>query len=84
MNTLKTPERIDPLRRIFIPVEDIHGVFRTHDGITYRRGRVSGVIRRTTPKVRGKAARRADKLERRLKQKAHGDTHHDAGSSQRE
>ena len=52
------------VNRVWIPIER-HGLFSTHDGERYRRQPISGVITRVTPKVRGKAARRADKLARR-------------------
>lgn len=50
-------------RTVFIPTER-RGIFRTHDGETYRRDADTGVIRCAQPKVRGKAARRADKVAR--------------------
>lgn len=57
--------RLDPLRRVFIPRE-VQGVFRTHDHEIYRRDRQTGSIRKVTPKVKGKAARRAERKARRL------------------
>lgn len=62
------PERIDPLRRVWIPIEkkrsDGVAVFQTHDRMRYERD-ITGAIRRAIPKVKGKAARRADKRGRR-------------------
>jgi len=55
---------IDPLRCVFVPIER-NGSFRTMDGERYRRNPQTSVIRRATPKVRGKAARKADKRARR-------------------
>ena len=55
---------MDPLRRVFVPREDPMGRFRTHDGEAYRRDS-AGTIRRASPKVRGKAARKAAKSARR-------------------
>lgn len=65
------------VRMVFVPTE-LQGVFRTHDRTIYRRTpnayienkdgeriQFGGTIRRVVPKVRGKAARRADKLARR-------------------
>jgi hypothetical protein len=53
--------KIDPLQRVFIPVErrNMDGTmsFRTIDGMKYKRG-VDGTIRRVTPKVNGKEAKR--------------------------
>ena len=64
---VKKPE-IDPLRRIFIPIEKRTTagtfVFRTHDNLVYARLE-DGSVRRAVKKVRGKAARRADKQMRR-------------------
>ena len=58
----KEKEAIDPLKRVFV----FHTLkFRTHDGVYYQRDAVGSPIRRQTPKVRGKSARRADKLARR-------------------
>ena len=51
---------------VHIPVERF-GVFQTFDREVYHRDDKTGVIRHTTTKVRGKAARRADKLARREK-----------------
>lgn len=54
-------EKIDPLYRVIVYPQQR---FRTTDGRYYQR--VDGdTIRRQIPKVRGKAARRADKLTRR-------------------
>ena len=61
---------INPLRRVFIPIEKRTSngtiVFRTTDKQMYVR-LADDSIRRATPKLRGKAARRADKLARRTK-----------------
>ena len=61
-------EPIDPLRRVFIPIEkrreDGTRVLWTSDKTKYVRG-TDGTIRRAAPKVRGKAARRAERLARR-------------------
>lgn len=69
-------------RIAFVPTE-LHGILRTHDGTVYRRTpnafidvkgervQFGGTIRRLIPKVRGKAARHADKLARRSRG-AHG------------
>jgi hypothetical protein len=63
-------------RLAFVPTE-LRGMSRTHDGVVYRRTpnafidvkgervQFGGTLRRVIPKVRGKAARRADKLARR-------------------
>lgn len=63
----KSQPAIDPLRRVFIPIErqaqNGTFVFRTTDNMTYAR-LGDGSIRRAQPKVRGKSARRADKLRR--------------------
>jgi hypothetical protein len=56
---------LDPLRRVFVPIEDKRGFFRTHDYAVYQRNAESGVIRRAIPKQRGKAARRAERQARR-------------------
>lgn len=54
------------LHRVFVPIER-NGVFRTIGGGTaYQRDRATGVIRRLDGKVRGKAARRAAKRQRRV------------------
>ena len=59
---------IDPLRRVFVPRETKTPlgttVFRTLDGTVYARVE-DGSIRRAHRKLRGKAARRADKRARR-------------------
>jgi hypothetical protein len=59
---------IDPLRRVFVPIEHKTSrgtiVFRTTDNRMYARV-VDGSIRRAIPKQRGKSARRADKQQRR-------------------
>lgn len=61
-------QEIDPLRRVFVPIEKRTSqgtwVFRTQDNEMYAR-LTDGSIRRATPKLRGKTARRADKLARR-------------------
>jgi len=53
---------IDPLRRVFIPIEKRNSkgmlVFRTHDKQLYVRME-NGSIRRATPKINGKEARKA-------------------------
>ena len=63
----QTPS-LDPLRRVFVPIErrTANGmlVFRTTDKRLYAR-LDNGSIRRAIAKVRGKAARRADKQARR-------------------
>lgn len=60
---------IDPLRRVFIPIEKrtANGtlVFRTHDHEMYAR-LGDGSIRRVTPKVNGKQARKQRHRDRRL------------------
>lgn len=49
--------------------------FRTSDGQPYFRDSTTSVIRHVRPKVRGKAARRADKVARRQMQRSlHGST----------
>lgn len=50
-------------RMVFEPIEN-GGRFKTMDGRAYQRD-TTGEIRRTVPKERGKAARKADKLARR-------------------
>jgi hypothetical protein len=65
--TAKAPSSepgLDPLKRVWIPIEK-NGRFQAHDGRVYQRDPRTHVIRRATPKVRGKAARRADTLARR-------------------
>lgn len=47
-----------------VPVGKGHTGFRTSDGDVYVRHTASGVIRRVNPKVRGKAARKAEKAAR--------------------
>lgn len=57
------------LRRVFVPIEyqtSFGSAFRTHDGTPYMRDGHTQVIRRARPKVKGKAARRADKRARRV------------------
>lgn len=61
----KRQARVDPLRYIYVPLEDSQGFFRTSDRTRYHRDPATGVIRRLVPKVRGKAARRAEKRARR-------------------
>ena len=67
---MDTPNKapLDPLRRVWIPVEKRTTagtlVFKTSDNTLYARLE-SGAIRRAHPKVKGKAARRADKERRR-------------------
>lgn len=69
MDTHK-PEKppLDPLRRVFVPVErrtpNGTTVFKTHDNRVYARLE-DGSIRRAVRKARGKAARRRDKETRR-------------------
>lgn len=69
MNTApnETPA-LDPLKRVFVPIEK-HGVFRTTDREVYVR-LFTGQIVCATPKVRGKAARKADRAQRRLLRRA--------------
>lgn len=59
---------LDPLRRVFVPIERKTEkgttVFRTTDKMIYAR-LTDGSIRRAVPKARGKSARRADKEQRR-------------------
>lgn len=66
MNTATT-EKIDPLKRIFVPIEKRTAagtlVFRTSDKQVYAR-LDDGSIRRAEKKIKGKAARRADKFAR--------------------
>ena len=56
-----TTPALDPLRRVFIPVEKRASngdwLFETSDGHTYRRG-IDGVIRSRMPKINGKLAKR--------------------------
>lgn len=63
---------IDPLRRVWIPIEkrDVQGrlTFRTTDGERYRR-EDDGSMRHATGKVNGKRARKARARERRMKSK---------------
>ncbi len=42
-----------------------HGLSRSKDGTVYVKTNEEGTVRRAIPKVRGKAARRADKAARR-------------------
>ncbi len=60
---------IDPLRRVFIPVEKRTSrgtiVFKTTDGRLYARVDEGMPMCRATPKIRGKKARALDKLARR-------------------
>lgn len=51
---------------MFVPRE-FNGAFMTLDKTEYRRDRTTGTIRRATPKLKGKARRRAERLARRLK-----------------
>lgn len=64
---------IKPLRRVFIPREipiaEGGTMLRTTDGQTYRRG-TDGAIRRATPKVSGRAAKRARVKARRAEASA--------------
>lgn len=62
MNTPKSDQPLDPLRRVFV----YNGQqFHTTDGTYYKRDE-SGAIRRQIPKVKGKSARRRDKRERHI------------------
>ena len=69
MDTPQIKPDLDPLRRVFIPIERTtpNGttVFKTTDNMLYLRHPLDDSIRRATPKVRGKAARRRDKVARR-------------------
>lgn len=67
------PRRVYNPRTVFVPVEhavkgheQTHTALRTADGDIYIRHTKSGTIRRWQPKIRGKAARRADKRARRV------------------
>jgi hypothetical protein len=51
--------------RIYVPQRTDSGLVLTSDNRLYGVDRRSGSMRRRVPKVRGKAARRADKLQRR-------------------
>lgn len=62
---LTTPQGMDPLKRVFVPIENRSGFFQTSDRCVYQRDQETGTIRRAIAKVRGKAARRADKRTRR-------------------
>jgi hypothetical protein len=61
-------EQIDPLHRIFVPIErPLSGggaTLKTTDGLKYYK-LLDGSLQRAVQKVRGKAARRADKKMRR-------------------
>lgn len=61
---MKQGNQLDPLRRVFVPrerkQEDGTAIFRTLDKQSYIRG-VDGVIRRETPKINGKQAKKARK-----------------------
>ena len=63
MDNMKTEPSLDPLRRVFVPIEkrDMHGVwhFATVDSDRYTRDPTTGVIRRVQPKVNGKRAKKA-------------------------
>lgn len=59
------PMPIDPLKRVFLPLETSQGVIRTVDGRLYLRGK-NGSIKRARPKAKGKAARRAEREAKRL------------------
>lgn len=65
----KEQTTLNPLRRVFVPreirVAEGGTIFRTLDGETYRRG-TDGSIRRATPKVSGRAAKRARAKARRM------------------
>lgn len=64
----KETRPLDPLRRVFVPIErkmaSGQTVFRTTDQMVYAR-LDDGSIRRAIPKQRGKSARRHDKEVRR-------------------
>jgi len=49
----------------YLPAENQLGFMKTSDNMAYRREHETGTIRRLTPKIRGKAARRADKKARK-------------------
>lgn len=51
-------------QQVYVPTVDPAGFLRTSDRELYHQG-WNGVVRRVTPKVRGKAARRAEKQARR-------------------
>jgi len=57
-----TTPALDPLRRVFIPIEkrNVHGVwtFETTDGERYLRDPNTGVIRSAVVKINGKLARK--------------------------
>lgn len=57
------------LRRVFVPIEKrmTNGayMFQTTDKTVYVRAELGAPMRRAIPKLRGKAARRADKRARR-------------------
>lgn len=59
----KGPQRQWSRNLFRIPFE-FKGHFKTADGILYTRSTTTGVIRRAIPKVRGKKARAADKIDR--------------------
>lgn len=69
MDTQTDKPAIDPLRRVFIPVERVmqNGtiVFRTQDSTVYVRAKEGGPMLRAVPKIRGKKARAHDKQQRR-------------------
>jgi hypothetical protein len=54
-------------RHVFVPNENMHGMFATSDKEIYVRDAETGVIRSARPKLRGKAARRREKAARRLR-----------------
>ena len=62
---------IDPLRRVWVPIEDKNGRFMTHDREVYVRDQTTGAIRRARPKLKGKAARRFERKLRRLDREEH-------------
>ena len=51
---------------VHVPHETKQGVLRTSDGTTYIRNQRTGAIRLGRPKVRGKRARKAERVARRL------------------
>lgn len=63
---LLVPEKlaVDPAERVLVPTENEQGFFATLDSRVYRRVK-AGQIVRVLRKIRGKAARAADKRTRR-------------------
>ena len=64
------PPQLDPLRRVFVPLERRTSagtiVFRTTDKELYCRVDEGMPMQRVNKKIRGKAARRASKIARRM------------------